>query len=151
MGSVLVLWFFKWVESPDYGRGGPAWVENHISDWVKDDTVTMCCLVCSQEMVHSLQVNIAGTMLGVPKAMSALLSGEMRDTVELNAAGVYLLEKFFSRSERAKLFRSWAGAVSFLGVQGRIACADCDLWHVDLHAVEGRVSDRTFRVQLVRW
>lgn len=51
-------------------------------------------------------------MLGVPKAMSALLSGEMRDTVEINAAGVYLLERFFSRSERAKLFRSWAGAVS---------------------------------------
>lgn len=93
MGSILVLWFFKWVENPEYGRGGPTWVEDHVSDWV----------------------NIAGTMLGVPKAMSALLSGEMRDTVELNAAGVYLLEKFFSRSERAKLFRSWAGAVSIGG------------------------------------
>lgn len=56
-------------------------------------------------------VNVAGTLLGVPKAMSALLSGEMRDTVELNSAGVYLLEKYFSRNERAKLFRSWAGAV----------------------------------------
>jgi hypothetical protein len=36
----------------------------------------------------------------------------MRDTVELNPAGVYLLERFFSRQERAKLFRSWAGAAS---------------------------------------
>lgn len=44
--------------------------------------------------------------------MSALLSGEMRDTVEITAAGVYLLERYFSKSERAKLFRSWAGAVS---------------------------------------
>lgn len=31
----------------------------------------------------------------------------MKDTVEMPAAGVYLLEKFFSRSERAELFRSW--------------------------------------------
>jgi len=36
------------------------------------------------------------------------------DTVEVNIAGAYLLEKFFSRSDRAKLFRSWAGAVSLL-------------------------------------
>lgn len=36
----------------------------------------------------------------------------MRDTVELNPAGVYLLERLFSRQERAKLFRSWAGAAS---------------------------------------
>jgi phospholipid:diacylglycerol acyltransferase len=44
--------------------------------------------------------------------MAALLSGEMRDTVEINQAAVYLLERVFSRMERAKLFRSWAGAVS---------------------------------------
>jgi len=46
--------------------------------------------------------------------MSALLSGEMRDTVEINQAATYLLERFFSRSERAKLFRSWAGAASMI-------------------------------------
>ncbi|GAA5903261.1 hypothetical protein JCM8208_002257 [Rhodotorula glutinis] len=92
MGSSLLLWFFKWVESPEHGKGGPDWVERHVSDWV----------------------NVAGTMLGVPKAMSALLSGEMRDTVEINQAATYLLERFFSRSERAKLFRSWAGAASMI-------------------------------------
>lgn len=36
------------------------------------------------------------------------------DTVEVNIAGAYLLEKFFSRSDRAKLFRSWAGAASMM-------------------------------------
>ncbi|GAA6053369.1 hypothetical protein JCM3770_004134 [Rhodotorula araucariae] len=92
MGSSLLLWFFKWVEAPEFGNGGPDWVEKHVSDWV----------------------NVAGTLLGVPKAMSALLSGEMRDTVEINQAAVYLLERFFSRSERAKLFRSWAGAASMM-------------------------------------
>ncbi|KAJ8296972.1 Phospholipid:diacylglycerol acyltransferase [Rhodotorula toruloides] len=92
MGSSVLLWFFKWVESPKYGNGGPDWVERHVSDWV----------------------NVAGTMLGVPKAMAALLSGEMRDTVTLSPAVIYLLERFFSRSERAKLFRSWAGAASMM-------------------------------------
>ncbi|GAA6031946.1 hypothetical protein JCM8097_003355 [Rhodosporidiobolus ruineniae] len=92
MGSTVLLWFLKWVESPSHGGGGDTWVNDHISDWV----------------------NVAGTMLGVPKAMAALLSGEMRDTVEINQAAVYLLERFFSRSERAKLFRSWAGAASMM-------------------------------------
>ncbi|KAI5478552.1 phospholipid:diacylglycerol acyltransferase [Pseudohyphozyma bogoriensis] len=92
MGGLVVLWFLKWVEAEGFGNGGPEWCEKHINDWV----------------------NIAGTLLGVPKAMSALLSGEMRDTVEINAAGVYLLERYFNRNERAKLFRSWAGAASMM-------------------------------------
>ncbi|GAA5980923.1 hypothetical protein JCM10908_003920 [Rhodotorula pacifica] len=92
MGGPLLLWFFKWVEAAEFGNGGPDWVERHIDSWV----------------------NVAGTMLGVPKAMAALLSGEMRDTVEINQAAVYILERFFSRSERAKLFRSWAGSASMM-------------------------------------
>ncbi|KAL5504583.1 LRO1 [Sanghuangporus vaninii] len=47
-----------------------------------------------------------------PKAMTAFLSGEMKDTVELHPIGAYVLERFFSRNERAKLFRSWAGSAS---------------------------------------
>lgn len=39
---------------------------------------------------------------------------QMRDTVELNPAGVFLLEKLFSKAERAKLFRTWAGSASML-------------------------------------
>ncbi|KAF7362169.1 Phospholipid:diacylglycerol acyltransferase [Mycena venus] len=83
-------YFFKWVESPAHGGGGPDWVENHIEAYI----------------------SIAGTHLGVAKAMSAFLSGEMRDTVQMNAAGAYVLERFFSRAERQKLFRSWAGSAS---------------------------------------
>ncbi|KAF9501792.1 phospholipid:diacylglycerol acyltransferase [Pleurotus eryngii] len=81
---------FKWVESPEHGGGGPDWVENHIEAFV----------------------SIAGTHLGVAKAMAALLSGEMKDTVQMNPAGAYVLERFFSMKERRKLFRSWAGAAS---------------------------------------
>ncbi|KAF8331369.1 phospholipid/diacylglycerol acyltransferase [Cantharellus anzutake] len=47
-----------------------------------------------------------------PKAMTAFMSGEMKDTVEMNPAGTYVLEKFFSRRERASLFRGWAGSAS---------------------------------------
>ncbi|KAJ7076865.1 phospholipid:diacylglycerol acyltransferase [Mycena belliarum] len=90
MGATVVLYFFKWVESPAHGGGGSDWVENHIEAYV----------------------SIAGTHLGVAKAMAAFLSGEMKDTVQMNPAGSYVLERFFSRAERQKLFRSWAGSAS---------------------------------------
>lgn len=64
--------------------------------------------------------------------MAAFLSGEMKDTVQMNPAGAYgayiitnisllpstclslflVLERFFSRRERQNLFRSWAGSAS---------------------------------------
>jgi phospholipid:diacylglycerol acyltransferase len=63
--------------------------------------------------------------------MSAFLSGEMKDTVQMNPAGAYgtlfifrlllvflnishhpVLERFFSRKERRKLFHSWSGSAS---------------------------------------
>ncbi|KAL7421935.1 phospholipid:diacylglycerol acyltransferase [Cryptotrichosporon argae] len=72
------------------GGGGPHWVDEHVEAWI----------------------NAAGSLLGVAKAMTAFLSGEMRDTVELHPAGSYVLEKFFSRRERAKLFRKWPGSSS---------------------------------------
>ncbi|KAJ6602138.1 phospholipid:diacylglycerol acyltransferase [Mycena sp. CBHHK59/15] len=90
MGATVMLYFFKWVESPAHGGGGPDWVENHIEAYI----------------------SIAGTHLGVAKAMAAFLSGEMKDTVQMNPAGSYVLERFFSRAERQKLFRSWAGSAS---------------------------------------
>ncbi|GLB37391.1 putative lecithin:cholesterol acyltransferase [Lyophyllum shimeji] len=90
MGSTVLLYFFKWVESPLHGAGGPDWVENHVEAYI----------------------SIAGTHLGVAKAMAAFLSGEMKDTVQMNPAGAYVLERFFSRKERQALFRSWAGSAS---------------------------------------
>lgn len=92
MGSSIALFFLKWVEAsgPLFGNGGPNWVDEHIES----------------------VVNVAGTLLGVPKTLAALLSGEMRDTVELNPAGVYILEKLLSRRERAGMFRSWAGSAA---------------------------------------
>jgi len=94
MGSSVALYFMKWVEAsgPGFGNGGDQWCEDHLEAFT----------------------NIAGTFLGVPKAMAALLSGEMRDTVEVPPAAAFLLEKFFSRKERARLFRTWAGSASMI-------------------------------------
>lgn len=92
MGSQVVMYFFKWVEHPDHGQGGKDWVNKHIASWV----------------------NISGCMLGAVKGLTAVLSGEMRDTAQLNAFAVYGLEKFLSKEERAEIFRAMPGISSML-------------------------------------
>ncbi|KAL4892113.1 Lecithin:cholesterol acyltransferase-domain-containing protein [Aspergillus ambiguus] len=92
MGSQVVLYFFKWVESPAHGGGGSDWVNRHVASWI----------------------NISGCMLGAVKGLTAVLSGEMRDTAQLNAFAVYGLEKFLSKEERAEIFRAMPGISSML-------------------------------------
>jgi phospholipid:diacylglycerol acyltransferase len=91
-GSTLFPYFLKWAESSKGGNGGKSWTDNHIEAFT----------------------NIAGPMIGVPKALASMLSGETRDTMQLGSFGTYLLEKFFSRRERADLIRTWAGGSSML-------------------------------------
>jgi phospholipid:diacylglycerol acyltransferase len=43
---------------------------------------------------------------------NALAAGEMKDTVSVGPAAAYVLERYFNKRERAKLFRSWAGSAS---------------------------------------
>ncbi|KAL1995078.1 hypothetical protein VTN49DRAFT_1265 [Thermomyces lanuginosus] len=92
MGSQVVLYFFKWVENEKYGNGGKDWVNRHIASWI----------------------NISGCMLGAVKGLTAVLSGEMRDTAQLNAFAVYGLERFLSREERVDIFRAMPGISSML-------------------------------------
>lgn len=96
MGSQVLYYFLHWVEAEGYGNGGPGWVDAHIDSWI----------------------NISGCMLGAVKSLTALLSGEMRDTAQLNAFAVYGLEKFLSRSERAEIFRAMPGVSSMLPIGG---------------------------------
>ncbi|CAO1623472.1 unnamed protein product [Jaminaea pallidilutea] len=114
MGSSVALYFMKWVEAngPGFGNGGDQWCENHLESFT----------------------SIAGTFLGVPKAMAALLSGEMRDTVEVPPAAAYLLEKFFSRRERARLFRTWGGSASMI-IKGGKAVWGNQTWAPDDHDI----------------
>lgn len=96
MGSQVLYYFFHWVEAEGYGNGGPSWVEDYIESWI----------------------NISGCMLGTIKDIPALLSGEMKDTAQLNAFAVYGLERFLSRHERAEIFRAMPGISSMLPLGG---------------------------------
>ena len=62
----------------------------------------------------------------------SFLKGEMRDTVELGAFGIYVLERFFSRRERAELFRTWGGLSSMLPKGGE------GIWGNTTHAPDDR-------------
>ncbi|MCJ1244632.1 hypothetical protein MMC30_001831 [Trapelia coarctata] len=92
MGSQVLFYFFQWVENPEYGGGGPDWVDKHVDSWI----------------------NISGSMLGALKGVPAVLSGEMKDTAQLNAFAVYGLEKFLSKEERCQIFRAMPGISSML-------------------------------------
>ncbi|KAH9890882.1 LACT-domain-containing protein [Xylariomycetidae sp. FL2044] len=96
MGSQVVFYFFHWVASADGGQGGDAWVDDHIEGWI----------------------NISGCMLGAVKDVPAVLSGEMRDTAQMNAFAVYGLEKFLNKDERAEIFRAMPGISSMLPIGG---------------------------------
>lgn len=96
MGSQVLFYFFHWVASEYGGRGRDDWVEKHVDSWI----------------------NVSGCMLGAAKDLPAVLSGEMRDTAQLNAFAVYGLEKFLSREERAELFRAMPGLSSMLPIGG---------------------------------
>lgn len=90
MGSQVLFYFFHWVEaSPQGGRG---WVDKYVDSWI----------------------NVSGSMLGALKGLPAVLSGEMKDTAQLNAFAVYGLEKFLGKDERCEIFRSMPGASSML-------------------------------------
>ncbi|ODV71155.1 phospholipid:diacylglycerol acyltransferase [Cyberlindnera jadinii NRRL Y-1542] len=92
MGAQVAYYFMKWVEAEGeyFGNGGPNWINDNIAAFV----------------------DISGSALGAPKAVPALLSGEMKDTVQLNALAVYGLEKFFSRRERVDMLRTFGGIPS---------------------------------------
>ncbi|KAK6439296.1 phospholipid:diacylglycerol acyltransferase [Oleoguttula sp. CCFEE 5521] len=96
MGSQVLYYFLHWVEAEGYGNGGPSWVNDHVEAWI----------------------NISGCMLGALKDLPAVLSGEMKDTAQLNAFAVYGLERFLSRQERADIFRAMPGMSSMLPIGG---------------------------------
>ncbi|KAF2134385.1 LACT-domain-containing protein [Dothidotthia symphoricarpi CBS 119687] len=102
MGSQVLYYFFHWVEAKGYGNGGTGWVDKHVDSWI----------------------NISGCMLGALKDMPAVLSGEMKDTAQLNAFAVYGLERFLSRYERAEIFRAMPGLSSMLPIGGNAVWGD---------------------------
>ncbi|KAM9936301.1 hypothetical protein OXX80_004143 [Metschnikowia pulcherrima] len=100
MGSQVILYFMKWVEAEGefYGNGGPSWCNDNLAG----------------------VIDISGSLLGTPKAISALLSGEMKDTVQLNYLAVYGLEKFFSKKERVDMLRTFGGIPAMIPKGGEL-------------------------------
>ena len=85
MGALVIHYFMQWVESPNGGQAGDRWVDQHIESIV----------------------NIGGPMLGVPKAWSALFSGEMKDTAELAPFLDYWRQRVvFSQTDVIQMMRA---------------------------------------------
>ena len=121
MGGQVLFYFFKWVESAEHGNGGSKWVNTHVSSWI----------------------NISGCMLGTAKGVPAVLSGEMKDTAQLNAFAVYGLEQFLSKEERTEIFRAMPGISSMLpkggnAVWGNMTSAPDDIPSASNNASYGR-------------
>ncbi|GAX24664.1 phospholipid:diacylglycerol acyltransferase [Fistulifera solaris] len=118
MGAMLVHYFFAWVTTPEQqggGGGGKDWVDKHVHTYV----------------------NIAGSHLGVPKAASALFSGEMSDTV-LTGMMANVVENFFSRRRRRDLWTTWGSLWAMLPKGGD------RLWGVGADLCSSRSQDDPF-------
>ncbi|KAI1856675.1 hypothetical protein JX265_008884 [Neoarthrinium moseri] len=96
MGGQVLFYFLHWVASPRGGGGGDNWVETYVEAWI----------------------NISGCMLGAVKDLTAILSGEMRDTAQMNAFAVYGLDQFLNKDERAEIFRAMPGISSMMPLGG---------------------------------
>ena len=112
-GDQLVRYFLNWVETPKEeggGGGGKRWTDRHVATYV----------------------DIAGPMLGIPKTVPSLLSGEMRDTAMLGQLeGVLGLGGAMNPLDRfvagtlgtvATTFRTWGSLWAMLPRGG------IDLW-----------------------
>ena len=86
MGINVVMYFLRWVESENGGNGGKNWVHKHIAG------VT----------------NIGGPLLGTPKTLATLLSGEMRDLTDIHPFfRTTFIEKLIPPTKMAYIFRSF--------------------------------------------
>lgn len=94
LGSQVWLYFQKWVEADPKrardqigGGGSVEWIDKHIESFV----------------------NLAGPLLGAPKSISTILSGETRDTAQMGTLETYILDLLLNKQERLSLFRTWMG------------------------------------------
>eukprot|EP01134_Creolimax_fragrantissima_P000514 CFRG0514T1 len=103
MGGHLVEYFLKWVESDLGGKGGKNWVNKHI---------------------HAT-IGLGSSSLGMPKAVSALASGEMKDTSQLGILNKLIeLTKITGRHSRVQLFQTWRSLYQMLPKGGNALWGD---------------------------
>ena len=119
MGSLLIHYFFAWVTTSEKrggGGGGKRWVDEHIHTYI----------------------SIAGPNLGVAKASSALLSGEMKDTIFTGQTMGNLAEQFFGRRRRRDLWNTWGSLWAMLPKGGNA------LWSIGADMCSSRSAEDPF-------
>ncbi|KAI5059830.1 hypothetical protein GOP47_0026149 [Adiantum capillus-veneris] len=110
MGTLYFLHFMKWVESPAPmgGGGGPDWCAKHIK----------------------AVMNIAGPLLGVPKAVSGLFSSEAKDIAVARAIapGVLDSEMFGLQTLQhiMRVTRTWDSTMSMIPKGGDVIWGGLD-------------------------
>ncbi|CAA7025636.1 unnamed protein product [Microthlaspi erraticum] len=111
MGAIYFLHFLKWVETPlpnGGGGGGSGWCAKHIK----------------------AVVNIGPAFLGVPKAVSNLLSAEGKDIAYNRALAPGLLDsellKMQTLEQLMRMTHSWDSIVSLLPKGGEAIWGDLD-------------------------
>lgn len=80
-GTTIALAFFRWSE-----RREPGFMNRYVAYYV----------------------NVGGTTFGVPKAVSALLQGDVKDTLMIPAPARRVFDTFISQSLRYEFTRSWS-------------------------------------------
>ncbi|GJT99126.1 putative phospholipid:diacylglycerol acyltransferase 2 [Tanacetum coccineum] len=110
MGAIYFLHFMKWVEAPPPmgGGGGPKWCAKHIK----------------------AIMNIGATFLGVPKAVSSLLSAEGKDVAFIRAMAPGLLDSEIlglqTMERMMHISRTWDSVISLLPKGGDAIWGDLD-------------------------
>lgn len=110
MGTLYFLHFMKWVEAPAPigGGGGPDWCAKHIK----------------------AIMNIGGTFLGVPKALSGLFSAEAKDIAVARAIAPGVLDKDMfglqTLQHVMRMTRTWDATMSMIPKGGDTIWGDLD-------------------------
>ncbi|KAI5147588.1 phospholipid:diacylglycerol acyltransferase [Nematocida ausubeli] len=108
MGSLIFHYFMQWVSEID-----DKWVDKYI---------------------HSA-VYIGPPLLGAPKAVGGLLTGEVKDTVDMGAFQYAIVELLFGKKSRHELFRTWGSLVYLLPKGGDNIWTAKGMKHPDLVSI----------------
>ncbi|KAA8494901.1 Phospholipid:diacylglycerol acyltransferase [Porphyridium purpureum] len=105
MGGLITQYFLQWAE---YNLG-TRWINEHLVSWI----------------------NIASPSLGVCKSVSAVLSGEMRDTAEFGRFSRQMFGSLFGYDRTISFFRSLGSLPSMFPI------GSAKMWH----AYSGKTDD----------
>ena len=129
LGAQVWLYFQKWVEADPSksldrigGGGTNSWIDTHIEAFV----------------------NIGGPLLGAPKSVSTILSGETRETAQLGSLESYILDLLLSKQERLSLFRTWMGGFAIFPKGGTRIWGSSENGSPDAPKVESKKDFKGF-------